>query len=245
MDRLKTAIALAALASVGCGGGGGEESTEEPAFLLAENSDRLIQWVGADDGILVQDLNGDGHIQQNEFFGSRMMTGRDIDNGFEDLALLDCNGDGVLEPISDLQSALAYPEWRSLADAIRGLRIWRDSNGNAAVDSGELAPLAETRIQIYLGYRDSSDETIRQVGWSTTEQQQIGPPTFGCAWLKSERLLQEGEATEWNRWAVTIVDLDGDGIEVRPVPFGTGYPVKSLWVPATETIQQDDDSSGA
>lgn len=223
--KKNTAIALAALAFVGCGGGGGEDITEEP--------DRLIQWVGADDGILVQDLNGDGQIQQNEFFGSRMMTGRDIDNGFEDLALLDGNGNGHIDPASD-EEAATFRHQDGLAASIRALRVWKDSNGNAKVDAGELLTLAEAGVNtIHLGYRDYEHETIKQMEYRQVPELVLG--FTGCAWLKSERVVPKWEPYGWKGWAITIVDLDGDGIEMRTVPFGTGYAVKNLWDPAPVT----------
>jgi Ca2+-binding RTX toxin-like protein len=102
-------------------------------------------WVGAGDGFLARDLNGDGNINSGlELFGNntQLESGAKAENGFQALDDLDSNEDGV---ISGEDSA-----WAELS-------VWKDSNGNAAVDDGELLSLDEHGIaSINIDYTDSS-----------------------------------------------------------------------------------------
>ncbi|MCM1159578.1 MAG: hypothetical protein NC300_12950, partial [Bacteroidales bacterium] len=93
-----------------------------------------IGWVGADDGLLVRDLNQNGRIDNGgELFGDWTAVAEDVNavNGFEALKAFDENGDGVID----------------FHDGIYGeLRIWQDKNLNGAVDEGELMSLQTAGI---------------------------------------------------------------------------------------------------
>ncbi len=80
----------------------------------------LMEWVGANDGILLKPSNDSGLINGTSFFG----TATGAANGFEDLSLLDLNEDGALR-----------------GEELAGLRVWQDKNVNALVDEGELLSL--------------------------------------------------------------------------------------------------------
>lgn len=83
-------------------------------------------WVGADDGLLVRDLNANGRIDDTgELFGSPSI------DGFALLAQLDTNGDLVIDANDD--------DWDDL-------RVWKDANGDALTDAGELLTLASLDI---------------------------------------------------------------------------------------------------
>ncbi|MDO9174321.1 MAG: hypothetical protein Q7V62_05910, partial [Actinomycetota bacterium] len=83
-------------------------------------------WVGADDGLLARDVDGNGRIDDiHELFGAPGVS------GFAMLATLDDNADGVIDA----------------ADAgFTTLRIWRDLDQDGLTDAGELKTLAETGI---------------------------------------------------------------------------------------------------
>ena len=116
-----------------------------------------LGWVGADDGLLVRDLNGNGNIDNGgELFGdlTQIAEGVTAVNGFEALAALDLNGDGVIDSNDAIYSEL---------------RIWQDKNQNGTVDEGELFTLEEAGIAgIGLDY-DTINETDGQ-GNSHTQQ---------------------------------------------------------------------------
>ncbi|MEI6616243.1 MAG: calcium-binding protein, partial [Cyanobium sp. ELA507] len=83
-------------------------------------------WVGAGDGLLVRDLDGNGRITNgNELFGNatRLASGGLARNGFEALRSLDANGDGQVD---------------SRDSAWQSLRVWVDRNADALTDGGEL-----------------------------------------------------------------------------------------------------------
>lgn len=87
-------------------------------------------WAGADDGLLVVDENGDGKITVKEMaFASRTVADD------TDLAALasefDTNKNGRLES-GDTQFAK--------------FRVWKDANGNAETDAGELMTLAQAKV---------------------------------------------------------------------------------------------------
>ncbi|WP_091753513.1 calcium-binding protein [Methylobacterium sp. ap11] len=78
-------------------------------------------WIGADDGFLVRDRNGNGRIDDiSEMFGG---VGR---SGFADLAALDSDGDGRITKADLLWSTL---------------QVWRDRDGDGQTDVGELMTL--------------------------------------------------------------------------------------------------------
>ena len=93
-----------------------------------------IGWVGADDGLLVRDLNGNGNIDNGgELFGdlTAIADGINAVNGFEALKAFDGNGDGIIDSRDSI-----YAE----------LKIWQDKNLNGMVDEGELSSLREAGI---------------------------------------------------------------------------------------------------
>ena len=91
-------------------------------------------WIKADDGILALDRDGNGLIDSGrELFGDAtvMSNGQKAANGYEALADLDGNADGVINN----------------ADAAWGqLRVWRDLNQDGISQAGELKTLAELGI---------------------------------------------------------------------------------------------------
>ncbi|MBX3678890.1 MAG: cadherin-like domain-containing protein [Rhodocyclaceae bacterium] len=93
-------------------------------------------WVGADDGMLAIDLNGNGRIDDiSELFG-----GNTKGDGFAKLAQFDSNGDGVVNADD--------------ADFAK-LSIWQDANGNHQTDAGELRSLADAGVaSLKVGYEE-------------------------------------------------------------------------------------------
>ena len=88
-------------------------------------------WVGADDGLLVRDINNNGKIDNGtELFGNNsvLSSGAKAANGFEALADLDSNNDGVFD-----SSDAAWNQ----------VKVWKDANENGQVDSGELLTLEQ------------------------------------------------------------------------------------------------------
>ncbi len=86
----------------------------------------LTGWVGADDGLLVWDQDGNRRIDDStELFGS-LGTG-----GFTELAALDDNADGVI----DANDA-----------TFSDLEVWRDLNQDGRTDDGELFALVCMRL---------------------------------------------------------------------------------------------------
>lgn len=124
-------------------------------------------WAGADDGLLVLDRNGDGQINDgSELFGNntQLANGQAASNGFEALAELDSNSDGVINA-QDAQFA--------------DLKVFRDANQNGVTDEGELIAMNDAGVQsINVGYTESTaiDEfgnSLRQEGsYTTTDGQQ-------------------------------------------------------------------------
>ena len=95
-------------------------------------------WIKADDGIVVLDRNGNGLIDSGrELFGdSTVLTrgpraGQTAANGYEALADLDINGDGVIDD-------------QDIANV--DLNIWRDSNQDGVSQADELQTLADAGI---------------------------------------------------------------------------------------------------
>ena len=84
-------------------------------------------WVGGGDGLLALDRNGNGDIDDiTELFGNA------ITDGFTELALLDSDGDGVIDA-ADTEFA--------------NLRVWIDSDRDGTSNAGELKTLSELEIE--------------------------------------------------------------------------------------------------
>jgi Ca2+-binding RTX toxin-like protein len=114
-------------------------------------------WAGKDDGFLVRDLNQNGTIDTGrELFGNQTLRtdGTLAANGFEALRDLDSNGDGQIT---------------SLDGAFAELRVWKDTDGDAQTDAGELLTLTQAGVQsISVGY---TDQAAQQGEASTTDTQ--------------------------------------------------------------------------
>lgn len=92
-------------------------------------------WVGKDDGLLVFDRNGNGQIDGGkELFGNNtvLASGANAANGFAALAELDTNADGKVT---------------STDAAFADLRVWKDADHDAVVDTGELLTLTDASVQ--------------------------------------------------------------------------------------------------
>ncbi|MBS7821598.1 hypothetical protein J7552_09970, partial [Wohlfahrtiimonas chitiniclastica] len=100
-------------------------------------------WVGKDDGILVFDTNRDGKVTDgSELFGNDFVIGQETledgtvrniyaKNGFEALASLDTNGDGIVD---------------AKDKDFDKIKVWQDKNGDGKVDAGEMLTLKELGI---------------------------------------------------------------------------------------------------
>src|SRR5205807_1208447 len=93
------------------------------------------------------DKNGDGQINSvNELFGGQGTTGVASAPGFTELAKYDGNLDGVIDKYDSIYSEL---------------QIWRDLDGNGAVDPGELESLQQAGIaSITLASTLQTNDTI-------------------------------------------------------------------------------------
>lgn len=102
-------------------------------------------WISADDALLVRDANEDGEINDgSELFGDQtvLSNGEKAANGFEALADLDSNKDGVFDGDDD-----AFGE----------VMIWQDKNQNGIAEYDELQLLEESGVtSINLDYQNQS-----------------------------------------------------------------------------------------
>ncbi|MDZ4271901.1 MAG: VCBS domain-containing protein [Erythrobacter sp.] len=96
-------------------------------------------WVGANDGILVRDANGNNQVDG----AAEIVFGNSTQDALAALSTFDIAGiAGALDP--------ADPVWASL-------RVWQDANQNGVVDSGELLTLSSLGITSIA----TSDDNIR------------------------------------------------------------------------------------
>lgn len=83
-----------------------------------------MEWVGSNDGLLCRP-EADGTVTGANLFG----VANGHDNGYDELAALDINRDGVLE-----------------GDELEGLSVWTDKNVNGVAEKGELSTVQELGI---------------------------------------------------------------------------------------------------
>ena len=108
--------------------------TTSNTFFDADNDGyaERTAWAGADDGILMIDLGGDGKVTDAKEIAFGNWTPQD-DTDLQALAtVFDSNADGVFDA----------------RDARFGeFRLWNDANGNGEVDSGELQTLEQAGVR--------------------------------------------------------------------------------------------------
>ncbi|MEJ0038724.1 MAG: calcium-binding protein [Gammaproteobacteria bacterium] len=161
-------------------------------------------WVGADDGLLVRDLNGNGLIDNgHELFGNNTLlpNGTYAGNGFEALKALDSNSD---TKISSSDSAFSQ------------LRIWKDANGNGLVDSGELLTLSQAGVSsISTAY---ASESFVDLNGNTHQQTGSYLTTGGATRNANDVWFTKGPTANVNVSALSpgsaiaaLPDLDGLG----------------------------------
>ena len=132
--------------------GDGIETTgsRDPVVTFDHDGDGVktgTGWVKPDDGWLVRDLNGNGTIDKGaELMGVDTVkrNGSKASDGFDALADLDSNQDGVV----DANDA-----------TFTSLKVWKDANGNGITDEGELLTLAQAGIKSFKVSYTSSDST--------------------------------------------------------------------------------------
>ncbi len=100
-------------------------------------TEEKIGWVQPDDALLAMDINGNGQIDDiSELFGNDTII------GFEELAVLDSNSDGLINA-SDTQFS--------------NIQVWQDANSDGHTDAGELNSLSYYGItEIDLAYDEVS-----------------------------------------------------------------------------------------
>lgn len=109
--------------------GDGVETINKAAIHFDHDGNGFAEtagWVGKDDGLLVWDRNGNGLIDDgSELFGNntKLANGQNAANGFAALAELDSNQDGKIDANDS---------------AFTQLRIWKDADSDAVLDTGEL-----------------------------------------------------------------------------------------------------------
>ena len=120
---------------------------ESNAFFDLDNNGfaEKTSWVGAKEGLLAYDKNGDGIINGgNELFGDRtlMKDSKTLaSSGFTALAEYDNNKDGKIDSNDAIYTLL---------------RIWQDSDGDGIVSAGELKQLVDLGIvSIGLSYNNT------------------------------------------------------------------------------------------
>lgn len=118
------------------------QSAEHGFSLTADGREARTDWPSSATPWLAMDRNGNGRIDDgSELFGSAtpMGMGGTASNGFEALAELDDNADGVVDA-SDAG-------WAKL-------NVWRDDDGDGMSQPGELRSVAATGLlSISLDYR--------------------------------------------------------------------------------------------
>lgn len=105
-------------------------------------------WVAPDDGLLVWDKSGNGLIDSGrELFGDAFIkpNGQTAQDGFDALATLDSNGDGVV----------------SALDAnFNQLRIWQDANQDGISQAAELKTLSSLNIASIKVSKTANSQTL-------------------------------------------------------------------------------------
>ena len=153
-------------------------------------------WVGSDDGLLALDLNNNGRIDnQKELFGNATQ------DGFSVLAQYDSNNDGVIDAKDPIFARL---------------RVWRDSNSDAATDAGELIALSDLGILSISAAGAASNETIAGNRISHTAKYTLSDGTTRSivdAWFRYDDVVTEfgNSLSEYKAEALLLPNVRGYG----------------------------------
>lgn len=160
-------------------------------------------WIGNEDGFLALDRNGNDSIDNGgELFGDQvsMKDGSTSSSGFEALAELDENGDGVIDK-QDSQ--------------FDNLRVWIDANHDGKSDASELKTLSDLGIESINLEHTNKGETDSATGTIISESSTVkfnddSTSEISEHWFKvnsgdSEDLHDFGDGTE-----ITTVDSFGN-----------------------------------
>lgn len=137
-------------------GDGVETLNMDSAFIYFDHGgdgfSERTGWAGADDGILVRDLNNNGQVDNgSELFGDHtLVNGVRAANGFEALKALDSNKDGKFSSTDSV--------WNTL-------KVWKDSNSDGKVDGDELLTMAQANVaSVDLNYADVASPNLDSNG---------------------------------------------------------------------------------
>jgi len=102
--------------------------------LLGNGQTLQTGWASASDGLLARDINRDGKINSGrELFGQGTLLagGSAAKDGYQALAELDSNKDGVIN-------------WQDVD--FSSLMVWQDKNADGVTDAGELRSLSQAGV---------------------------------------------------------------------------------------------------
>jgi hypothetical protein len=163
-------------------------------------------WAGADDGLLVLDLDGNGLIDSGrELFGNNTLlaNGQKAADGYAALRALDANADGLIDALDALDAQFA------------SLRVWRDLDQDGVSDAGELQSLEEAGIsQIDLtttAFTQTLADGTRldgQASFTLNGQTQ----TYTDAWFAENPFYREfATSIESSATVTALPDMQGSG----------------------------------
>jgi hypothetical protein len=183
-----------------------------------------VGWVGAGDGLLALDRNGDGVINDGrELFGNGTLTadGKHAANGYAAMALEDSNHDGVLNALD--------VNWDRL-------RLWVDANHDGKTDAGELHTLAQhgvasISLAAHAGTTLSNGNLLGlESSWTDAQGQQ---QAAADVWFAKDRSADVPAVSELLATAPESVVLPGASAAPTPVSTTAAVPVEPR-LPAEE-----------
>ena len=197
-------------------------------------------WVGADDGLLVLDRNGNGFIDD----GSEIRFSTDEEGAVSDLEGLssyDTNANGFFDAQDDQFTAF---------------QVWQDANGDGVSQAGELRSLADlgiTAINLTLTVNPDDDQSSDENYLYATTQfiradgttGEVGDVMLAYQGAPEVTLISSTPVSpEMGLLPPVVIDLDGDGVElvdrasssVRFDVAGSGQAVRTGWVGADDAF---------
>jgi Ca2+-binding RTX toxin-like protein len=162
-------------------GDGVETVSAEGGVYFDHDGNRFAEksgWVGGDDALLIRDLNGNGIIDGgSELFGNNTLlaNGKKAANGFEALAELDSNGDGIVD-----KNDAAWSQ----------LKLWQYKDGDGVLDAGEMLTMEDGGVAgLNVGYKnqtvtDKNGNEHRQSGTFIRDDGTTGQATD--VWFKAD-----------------------------------------------------------